>query len=343
MSVPGKGMLFGEYGVMSGGLAVVSALHSRRMTLDFEFCHSSQAEIIFESEFLPVPLRVQPSNIAGLVASAERSEKRNLACYVAGWQDSLADKSLRVRVTESFSPELGFGSSSALLVAFQVALLRLTDLVAQSAGSTPTKPQSFDRDFWQRIYAALLHLQSKGSGYDVAVQAAALQLPISSASLASLFCFRNQGVKQKLFEPEVLPIALSKEEFAQLGCFVQTGVRSDTRVVLAETQKIQSSDYFCRQQNEWARSFCLEPTVQNAHRLCLEASKLSREFGLLPATSDVLSFVQLCDREGIAWKTMGAGHGDCLWVLAAQKDVEELIRRCGASSMSVAFSFAEGV
>ncbi|MEN9824363.1 MAG: hypothetical protein RI953_108 [Pseudomonadota bacterium] len=340
LSVPGKGMLFGEYGVMSGGVAAVAALHTRRMSLDFTVCPSAKSEVIFQSDFLAGSVIVEPSQTARLLESTERSEQRNLACYVAGWEAWLADKKLLVRVTESFSPELGFGSSSALLVAFQMALFRLSKQPADSRSLIEPTP---DTDFWQRIHAALIRLQRKGSGYDLGIQTAALHMPIQSGESASLFGFRNQGFNRNVFAPEVKPIALTNSELSLLGCFVQSGVRSDTRAVLAETQKIQNSNEFCSRQDEWARSFCSEPTFKNARRMCLEASKLALEYGLLPAAPDLLNFVRLCDREGVAWKTMGAGHGDCLWVLATRREVEELILRSSASSMSVAFSFAEGV
>ncbi|MFZ9520946.1 MAG: hypothetical protein ACO3A4_10755 [Silvanigrellaceae bacterium] len=340
ISVPAKGMLFGEYGVLKGGAAAVVTMNNKSMDLRFQCMPSLRPQVTFSSNFLAGDVCLKPSEIVDLISGHENSESRKLACYLAGWQRWIADKSLNVNVDRSFSPELGFGTSSAILVAFQTAMQCFS-----SGGHVPEEIlfSSIKGDFWQRLHDALIHLQGKGSGYDVAVQIFALFNRHQATQSASVYCFQNHGFKQGRFVPEVKPVGMSSKQLSALGCFVQTGVRSDTTTVLAKTQSIQGSDEFCSLQDEWARSFCADPSLENAKQLCMKASMLSVEHGLLPSRPELIEFVRLCERKGIAWKTMGAGHGDCLWVLASKPDIEELIRGIGASSMHVAFSFDEGV
>jgi mevalonate kinase len=348
LSVPGKAMLFGEYGVLSGGRAVAVLLGDFRMALEFSWCSPQpRAGVFFESDFLERPVSLAVADLSSFSTQRDAEilnpnfnarEKRNLSCYVSGYSDFLRNYLLTARVKKSFSPQFGFGSSSALLVAFQSALFHFF-----------CRENILNERYWDNLYAALLMLQKKGSGYDVAVQSWAVaqeqNLGVNGAGSVSarIVLFENKEIQQNKFRPEVRLLPLERCVLRRFGCFVQTGVYSNTRAVLDSSARLLRSEPFISQQRRWADAFIDEPTYEHCQDLCRASSQQARELGLLPQTSDVLAFVNACDAENIAWKTMGAGHGDCLWVMASRECINELISRTGAASLSVCFAFSEGV
>ncbi|MEN9810587.1 MAG: hypothetical protein RLZZ488_2154 [Pseudomonadota bacterium] len=329
VSVPAKAMLFGEYGVLRGGPAAVFVFSKFCMTLEFSLTRCAQPDDAFcelQSDFFAQPVRLAVSEIERSASSQGESEARNLACYLSGFGEFLNDKQLSVRVVQSFSPAFGFGSSSALLSAFQIAL-------SQLSGGTALTP-----DYWHRIYRALILLQGKGSGYDIAAQS--WSAAGAHSHVDALLGFSNTDLSRRSLQPVLRPIDMAREEMAQLGCFVQTGVRSDTRAVL--NQQPAKPNEFYEKQAEWAQKFIDKPSSAHAAQLCRESSLWARRHGLLPETNDLRAFTDACDAQQIAWKTMGAGHGDCLWVMAPRARIDEIIRLTGVKSPAVCFAFAEG-
>ena len=341
VSVPGKALLFGEYGVMRGGAAVVVTLPAYRMGLNFSFvAPESKTDAVhrFVSAFLPEALHLAAHEFETIVAEDAETELRNFACYLSGFREFLTEHSVSAEVLSSFPPSLGFGSSSALLSCFHIALAKKI-----FGKSGPDQLEIFG--YWQRLYDALILLQGRGSGYDVAVQtwAALNSVPAQKALILS---YKNKayGLHQErlnFFEPEVSPVFMDEMQRRLLGCFVETGVRSDTRAVLNKTMRGALPDVFFAAHQEFARQFLLEPTSETAARLCREASALAQAAELLPQTPEVIRFVNECERNRIPWKTMGAGHGDCLWVMAPRAVIEAIVMKSSASGMNVRFAFEE--
>lgn len=336
LSIPAKAMLFGEYGVLAGGPAAVVLLDSYLMKVQFslESAGHKSPSVCFESDFFETPLHVLCGDLSELINASDESEARNLACYLSGFSEFLKHNSLRANVLKSFSPDLGFGTSSALLVAFQFAL-------ATFAESIKSETDSLNAAYWQRLYQALLCLQKKGSGYDVAAQSwAALQ---SVSTHGRVVRVDHLGLHHGSFHPSITPLEIEKSQLRGFGCFVRTGVRSETRRVVQSTTNQQKNEFFYQQQKHWAESFLQSPTRVKVVELCKESSHWARRWGLLPDDSWVQDFTEACDAQNVAWKTMGAGQGDCLWVVAERNRVEDIIRTIKASQLSVAFDFAEGV
>lgn len=322
-------MLFGEYGVLRGGRAAVVGLPSHRFEVAFEFSHSEHPQVKFSSEFLKNTIVLDGNEIEHLLWEGGDNELRNLACYLHGFRDALQGFALHARVRRSFEPELGFGTSSALLTAFQWALCQWS-----SAAGDP-----------ERLYAALQLLQGRGSGYDVAVQTWCVEHS-EPKSAPVLLSFENKakdksGDTALSFMPRVEPVAVQSSELRGLGCFVSTGVHSETRKVLNEESRHARSPAFYDFQKSWAESFLREPTIAVAREQCRESSRLALELGLLPHLAPLRLFTRKCDEAGVAWKTMGAGYGDCLWVVAPRAEVENLLAATGAPDMSVRFAFED--
>lgn len=337
VEVPAKAMLFGEYGVLQGGSAVVFLIDSIRKKVRFELtdsCGVDEAVCIFESAFFENPVTIKKDDLRRLPTEQSESEGRNLSCYLNGFFEFLDHRMLSAQVMECFSPSLGFGSSSALLVAFQMALSRFTS-------DADHESELLTSEYWERIYRALLLLQRKGSGYDVATQSWAVAR--NECGRSRVVQFSNPAWMVQEFHPQVQEISLSDAELGQLGCFVKTGVRSDTRSVLQTVARKNWPAEFYLRQARWAQEFIAHPSVQSARDLCRESATWARRFELIPANADALAFIDMCDAGRIPWKTMGAGHGDCLWVMASKEQINELLAQRAASNLSVSFAFEEGV
>jgi mevalonate kinase len=335
LEVPAKAMLFGEYGVLHGGGAVAALLPSHCFRIEFQLSdeiHSSDSGVEVESRFFNESVWLPSAMIQNFSLLPKDSESRKISCYVSGFADQLKKRKLKVRVLGSFSSSLGFGSSSALIVAFQKALAHFFGAMngVSSSRSDIADPE--------KLYQALLDLQGKGSGYDVAVQSWAVEQK-KLLSPAVTF-FRNKAFAERRFAPEVSEIDIPPSELKRLGCLVRTGVTSDTTRVLKSTAALQNNIDFCAAQSLFAEQFRNSPTAENAIDLCRKSALTAQQTGLLPSTPDITRFVRTCDHENIAWKTMGAGHGDCLWVLAPEVRVAEIIREIKAESLSVSFAFA---
>lgn|GEM_PF-677528 len=341
--VPGKALLFGEYGVMRGGDAVAVTIPNSRFKFNFEISRceknsSGKGLVEFDSRFFAKPLQIHVDQLKKRVIEEEIGEKRNLACYLSPYDYLLSDSFLAVNVIESFSPSLGFGSSSAILSAFHLFLFSFKN---QRLLTWPV-----EQDFWTAIYQSLMQLQGRGSGYDLAVQCWSVLNKSSLEESGSVRClhFVDQGFRQDaptILEPVVSALEINPEQLQDFGCFVETGIQSNTRSVLKDVEKRRLDDYFYQQQSFFAREFLRCPTVEKARELCGASSEMAFAAGLLPDSAELSAFTAQCKRQGIAWKTMGAGGGDCLWVLASRKQLEQLIQNHQLKSLSVAFAFED--
>lgn len=336
--IPGKALLFGEYGLLVGGPAVVAILPKYRFQLEFLSQKSDEERCQYraESAFFEEDVVLTAHDMQTGPNPRWTDEARNLYCYLSCYTNELRGRSLTIRVTESFSPALGFGSSSALQAAVHLYFASLDN-------DWNLRESQLDQKFWTSVYTTLQRLQGRGSGYDVAVQIiAALQ---SRTERISLHSFRNRSfhlnAQKNGFTPAIVNLNVDTTELRKLGCFVETGVRSDTRQVLSRTSQSHFTPKFYAQQSELAEAFIQDPSFNNASQLCHVAAELACEFHLLPQCDEVQRFVALCRKESIPWKTMGAGFGDCLWVLADRTTIEALLRSHKLSRLTVRTSFED--
>lgn len=336
--IPGKALLFGEYGLLAGGPAAVVTLPQYKFQLQFEMQDSAAdtCQYILKSDFLDTDVALTANDLQAGPTPEWSDETSNLFCYLSSYTKELHERSLTLCVTESFSPTLGFGSSSAMQAAVHLYF-------ASMKYGHNVHVSQLDQTFWTSVYMTLQRLQGRGSGYDVAVQIVAALQP--QPERVSLLSFRNHSFHSDLhkngFTPVIAAMPVSETELRQLGCFVETGVRSDTRQVLRQTSRSYFSAKFYAQQKELAEAFIANPTFSTASQLCSVAAELACDFGLLPQCGEVQTFVALCRKEGIPWKTMGAGFGDCLWVLAERSVIETLLRRHKLSRLTVRTSFED--
>ncbi len=337
-TVPAKALLFGEYGLLKGGAAAVVLLPNFKFRVQFSIGHDDFIErnCTLRSDFLSRDVTLNDNSLRFGDSSKLTGEQRNLYCYLSQHQCALADSSLLAEIIESYSPAYGFGSSSAILTAFHLFFESLTS-------SAALEFTQLSREFWRKVYASLRLLQGRGSGYDVASQVYGALLGAVHEPLFLSFNNQGQTIENGIYEflPEVSRLRISHDELKRFGCFIETGIHSDTRAVL-KSAHIQNLDRaFFDSQKFFASTFVKDPSYTTAAELCLAASQVAIKYGLLPQSPALKRFTKMCTQARLPWKTMGAGYGDCLWVMATRDELNELLKEPGVSGLNIRFAFED--
>jgi mevalonate kinase len=151
-SAPGKLLLFGEHAVVYGYPCIVTAVNQRIYVQV-----KKNGKNIFRMDAPCIGLTAYSKTIADLGKKDLPKEVQ----FVEGLYKRFLDKypqeeGIDVSTRSEFSCKFGFGSSSAVTVAFAQALTRLYDLKL-------TKKELFDL-----CYQAVIDVQGVGSGFDIA-------------------------------------------------------------------------------------------------------------------------------------------------------------------------------
>lgn len=332
-SAPGKILLFGEYGVLYGYPAVVATLPSERLSLTLELTPNpgtDSRELIFESALIPggiervdmgvgallhrflpdgMPRTPQALSTLARVITPELSrDARFMLLALAPFDQRLPPGRLRIHIQQAFSPALGFGSSSALLGLLHRGLWRLLE----------PEPGAVSQEyFWMYARTALRLLQGGGSGYDIAVQLAA-----SDHERASLWCYRwdPQGTR---FSPSLR--ACETIPLTGFGLLLETGVYSDTALHVSRFAGVAEAETLAARHGALAHRFLEAPGLECLPELMLESRRIAAAQGILGSGQGPLGALEASlDRAGLPFKSTGAGHGDCLWVLASPDQLERL-------------------
>ena len=319
--IPAKAMLFGEYGVLCGGPALVATLVEPHFEMAAELAgaRGSRAAVEFISDYFEQPLEFdacarQLSGDSGSATLFVENCLKVLVDQISEW--SKAELVLRIKVTKGFGSELGLGSSSAIIA----GLVWLCDWAAFHAGtdSNTTQPVHQPAAFelaWPQLQGCVLAAQGKGSGYDVAVQYASLEM------LNSII---QPSPGLWLFQPSTDPKLerIVNERFWQnAGYLLPSGVAAATGAILSSLSGNPASDSYARQHADLAHE---------AIRRLRDESLWAESKGLHPLADLLSSALAIAQQQGIAghverisglsllppgtvYKTMGAGFGDCIW------------------------------
>ncbi|HEX9817425.1 MAG TPA: hypothetical protein VGA89_00830 [Patescibacteria group bacterium] len=218
---------------------------------------------------------------------------------------------ISVSTKSEFSTSYGFGSSSAVTVAFAKALTTLYDV-------NLSKKELFDL-----TYRVILEVQGVGSGYDLAaaIWGGTLRYVKPAKTIAQL----------KLREPKLL--------------VVFTGEKADTptliRMVnsLYERQPAKIKVIF-EEINEIA--FSLEKSLaigdwSTVGKLFCRSQQAARELGV--SSTRIEELIEIAQATGAYGATCsGAGGGDCVLVAVADQQraaVKKALRQAGAKILSV--------
>lgn len=323
LSIPAKALLFGEYGVLFGGKAIAVTFFDHYFEISLKIKNFEEnSSIQIKSDFFT------NKNILFSTNDFENSlnQDPNIFFFVnllKPWKHFLNHSHLEIEIHKSFSPALGFGSSSALIAGVSSALWQLIfqnqDYLNQI-------------EFWNYIKQSITNIQGSGSGYDVAVQLAALkEQETNSKTKCWIFQNKNNSIVPSIshFVPDV--------SIFNLGCFVSTNIYSNTSKIIRKFQNTKDKKNFANKHAEISDLFLTNQSIENI-QICMNKSiKIAKEQDILPTNDIKLNqLISTFNSKQISFKTMGAGHGDCLWVLANKN---KLITECRISEIDIPFAF----
>ncbi len=339
VKVPAKGMLFGEYGVLSGYPAVAVTFPECHFQIDFEWHNASpdrpalEVESAFlpenslhiQTEFLNELQRMKVQNDVPFLRHLYPHSLRHQCFFTAllfPYLHLFQTHSLKVCIRNSFAPELGFGSSSALLAAFHQVLYGAHEKGCEKSFAQDgnfLQDMLSSENFWHKIWTSLAMAQGGGSGYDVACQLAAGQ------SAGTQMWVYEKGLVPKIRQ---IPHVQAGKKI-DLGVFLATGICSDTALEIQNFRKnaLKSAD-FSKRHGKIALDFLENPCNEVLPELMRRSREISFEQGILPLPENETRFGRLQNellKNNISYKSMGAGAGDCLWVLASQQQINALL------------------
>lgn len=325
--VPAKALLFGEYGVLSNGKAVAVTFDQYYFTLSFLLKPSlpSDSSIKIVSDYFPNKV-VTFSTQELLQTTITDNNQLFFISLLKPWSNFLQENTLTIEILESYSPDLGFGSSSALIAGISAAFNSF--FLADS--------EIFSNTYlWNNIRNSIKNIQIKGSGYDVAVQLAACTQQNLKHNKINFWEFENLRdtpiPKVTIFNPDA--------DIENYGCFVKTNIYSDTKKALKTFIQDAEKEFFANEHTKLCNSFLKNSDINNSKSLMKKSLEIAKRQKIIPSNEPrFFTLMTNLEKENIFYKTMGAGHGDCLWILASAKT---LIDVCNISQNDIVFAFTK--
>ena len=325
--VPAKALLFGEYGVMYGydALAVTFWEHTFSIEVSFRKTGNNSLEVksdYFDSGFLKIENVFETQDNFSFLSKSERFFR---SLFIP-WQSFLRDNSFRISILHSYPKSLGFGSSSAIIASFISTLL-----IYLKESFHDKENYIVEEDIWKRLYRTLELSQFRGSGYDIAVQRASLQEGKNIKMLPSFWKFRMNSFNKPYLDK--VELSNSVRDF---GCFVKTGIYSDTSEAIGTFESLRHKDKveFAKSHGELASEFLAEPNLAQLESLMRRSVTLAKKQNILKVKET--SLLNKLENNDIAYKTLGAGLGDCIWVLESPERLTSL----GFKSSDIVYCFS---
>lgn len=314
VSAPGKLMLFGEHAVVYDHPCLVTAVDQRiKLT----------AEILETEDFELNAPDVDVLNYKKSISDLGNGEIPKGAKFVEIAVKNLFDKfeikkGLRIETSSEFSSEFGFGSSSASTVCVVKALSELFDLNLDN------------KAVFDLAYKAVLDIQGKGSGFDVA-----------AAVYGGTLYFLTGGKKIEPLNLDSLPLIVG-----------YSGIKADT-VTLINAVKEKFADNQERLDQiyneveeivEEAKTELLNINWEKLGALMYKNQQLLIELGVSIDKLDDMIFGAI-QAGAYGGKLSGAGGGDCMISLGPDDKRSEIgneIEVAGGKVLDVGTN-AEGV
>ncbi|APJ03091.1 mevalonate kinase [Silvanigrella aquatica] len=322
--IPAKALLFGEYGVLYGGRALAVTFFQDYFQISATLKkQSNNCQIKINSDFF----NSQSLNISNEQFIQENKSPLDRDSFffvnlLKPWHLHLKNWDLEFHIENSFSPSLGFGSSSALIAGFSKILWQMIYNNKDYLTSTL---------FWKNVRTSIQNIQGQGSGYDVAVQLAGSN--ITDKNVIQFWSFQNQ-------EGSAIPKIESfypKEHISNLGCFIATHIYSDTKKALKKFQSEKNKLNFAAQHSDIANELYNHNSFEDLALAMQKSLKIAQNQEIIPTESESFNnLLAKLDLFHIPFKTMGAGHGDCIWVLAKKS---ALIQNCQIPEKNISFAF----
>lgn len=313
-SAPGKLMLYGEHGVVYGHPCIVTAVNQR-----LSVTVRKNGIEIFHLDAPDLGLQAYSKTMDKLGGEGLPKGVRFIeVLYKNFLRDYPQKRGIDVITKSEFPLFYGFGSSSAVTVAFARALIELYDIKL-------SKKELFDL-----CYEAVLEVQGVGSGFDVA-----------SAIYGGTIYYVSPGkVIEKIGDGD-LPLVVG-----------YTGIKADTPTLVRQVAELKRNkpkmvnSIFNEISDivEEARFVLGEKDYRLAGGLMSKNQKLLAQLGI---SSVELDSMNIAARSAGAYgaKLSGAGGGDCMVALVSEDsrvEVEKVIGDVGGNVIPVSVG-AEGV
>ncbi|WP_397601310.1 hypothetical protein [Silvanigrella sp.] len=323
LCIPAKAILFGEYGVLYGGKAVAVTFFDPCFKISIKIKRfEDNSSIKIKSDFFSnqiIQFSIHDNN------EIIKNDPNILffSNLIKPWSSYLENCELNIEIQKSFSPSLGFGSSSALIAGISAGLWQL---IFQN------KEYLNQIEFWNNVKQSIQNIQGGGSGYDVAVQLAAIEKnEIDKNTNFWIFQNKMNSIIPNIhaFEPNI--------SLNNLGCFISTNIYSNTTKALHKFQNDKEKLRYANRHSEICESFLELNTMNNLQILMKKSLEIAHSQKILPIQNKKFNdLISTFNSKQISYKTMGAGHGDCLWVLLNKN---KLKTECQISESDIPFAF----
>lgn len=291
-SAPGKLMLAGSYAVVHGRPCVVTAV-DQRLYVTIE----SNGDDQFHFSAPDLGLKTYTKSISQLGDKDLPKEVRFIeTLYKSFLEQYPQDHGISVTTKSDFSSTVGFGSSSAVTVAFAKALLELYQV------------ELTHHEVFQLCYETVIKVQGVGSGFDLA---------------AAIW-----GGTLKYVTPATVvePIELPADVFSDYLVVGYTGEKADTPTLVrmingwleAEPDRINTIFDEIGQQAE-AVSTALQNLDWDAFGTALSGHQAAaRKLGISTPSLETL-ILSAIEAGSLGSSLSGAGGGDCMVAVTSPK------------------------
>jgi mevalonate kinase len=313
-SAPGKLMLLGEHAVVSGHPCMVTAVE-QRIYVSVE----KNGKDVFYMEAPDLGLNAYSKTIEALAKKspppAVRFVEHLYKRFLERWPQQ---EGIVVKTKSEFSSAFGFGSSSAVSVAFAKALTHLYEI------------ELSNQELFELSYQAVLDVQGVGSGFDIA-----------SAIWGGTIYYVPPAKVVRELQIEQMPLVVG-----------YTGVKADTPTLIRMVQSLHADEP--EMVESW---FAKIAGLVNKAEKAIREKDWSELGKLMMKNQSILRELQVSSLElnrlnraavkagAFGAKLSGAGGGDCMIAVvdAAKKKVVELaIQKAGGEVLKVQLH-AEGV
>lgn len=313
-SAPGKLMLFGEHSVVYGFPSIVTAVDQRlrvRVSNTREAAFSVHAPDVGVDNYKKSISELGSEKIPKGVAFLEMLYKRFI-------EQSKIKTGIQVETSSDFSSEFGFGSSSAVTVAFAKALTEFHEVPVSN------------EELFRLCYQAVLDVQGVGSGFDLA-----------AAIWGGTIYYVKPARIVELLSANELPVVVG-----------YTGIKANTVPLVRMVEEKKNTDPTKINQIfeqvttivELAKTAILAADWQKVGILMSENQLLLQELGV--SSTELNTLIDSAKAAGaFGAKLSGAGGGDCMIAVTdiEHRDaVEEHIEHAHGKVLNVQTS-AQGV
>ena len=311
-SAPGKLMLFGEHSVVYGHPCIVTAVDQR-----IEVRLQKNGVDVFHMSAPDLGLEAYSKTIEDLGKKQLPKAVRFVEMLYKRFLEKYPQKEGVVGVTRSdFSSKFGFGSSSAVTVAFAKALVSLYGVEVSN------------KELFDMCYRAVIDVQGVGSGFDLA-----------AAIWGGTIYYVSPAKVVEQLEIDELPVVVG-----------YTGVKADTTTLVhlvkglkdREPEMVEGVFSEITGLVEEAKDAIKEKDWEKVGEIMNENEELLEKLGVGSVELDKL--IKSClDVRAWGAKLSGAGGGDCMLAVGGSAlELESAVSEVGGEVMRVGLN-AEGV